>query len=504
MKQSRQQNQVKEEKEPKQHRSLGKTLTYIFTVVILLVIAVTFIGTPAVGGAARGGQAAFGEYAGEPINYEPGNYFARTYQTIAEYVQESGQEITDQVYYSVWQTAYYEAVFHKALVVAAQEAGMGVSPGEVDRAIATWPEFQVGGRFSTQAYQSMSSPQRLILREFLRESRMASQVRADIAAGAELSDAEIEFVVNMASPERRFRFVQFSFTSFPDERVAAYGQENRDRFRQIGISQITIASSQSDAERIRQQAIDRTASFEDLARNQSADAFAEDGGARGRVYYWDLEFDFEDVALVDELFSLREGDVSPVYKTGNRWRIYRVDEAPIDPDLEDRDVLEEVRGYMTSFERGLIEDYLRENGADFAATARDQSFEAAALEINQAPQLTEFFPVNYGNLSFFPPVSASANSVLETSAAFREEFLQQLFALGPGEVTEPIVVRDFVMVFELAGTRELDEQRREELRRTVAGGLSQAIQQEANQYIFDDDRFVDNFNEVYSRAVLGQ
>lgn len=70
--------------------------------------------------------------------------------------------------------------------------------------------------------------------------------------------------------------------------------------------------------------------------------------------------------------------------------------------------------------------------------------------------------------------------------------------------TEPIVVRDFVMVFELAGTRELDEQRREELRRTVAGGLSQAIQQEANQYIFDDDRFVDNFNEVYSRAVLGQ
>ena len=33
--------------EKKEHRSLGKTLTYIFTVGILVVIVVAFVGTPA-------------------------------------------------------------------------------------------------------------------------------------------------------------------------------------------------------------------------------------------------------------------------------------------------------------------------------------------------------------------------------------------------------------------------------------------------------------------------
>lgn len=500
-------NQSKQEKQPreeKKHRSAGKTATYVFTIAILAVIAVALIGAPALGSLARSGQPIFGEYAGEEIIISAGNYFSRTYQNVASYVQQSGQEVTDQVYYSVWQTAYYETVFHTALLVAARESGVDVSSEAVDNAIARWPEFQVDGRFSAEEYQSMSSPNQQTLRQYLQEVLIASQVRGDIASVASLSESEIDFLTSMASPEHRFRYVEFGFDSFPDSEVVAYGEDNRQRFSQISISQITIDSSESDAESIRQQAVDRTSSFEDLARNQSKDEFSEEGGERGWVYYWDLEFDFEDLALVEELFALAEGEISPVYETGSRWRIYTVNEAPVDPDYADPESVNEVRNYVTTFERGLIEDYLRVEADAFVQSAQADGFLPSALAVDQTPQLTEYFPVNYGNLPYFPLVSAPTNSVIGSSGAYREEFLEQLFALELGEISEPIVVRDYVLIFELDDIRELTVDRIDELAGVLPGQIGRFLTDEMNQKVVDEDLFVDNFNETYTRVVLGQ
>lgn len=500
-------NQSRNEEKQRDKRPSGfsrRPVLYVLSIVVLAVIAVALIGGPAIGGAVSRGQVSFGEYDGEPITVSPGNYFSRTYQNVAAYVQQSGQEITDQVYFSVWQTAFYETVFHMALMSAAEEAGVGVSSEAVDKAIAQWPAFQVDGRFSPEEFQSMSNPDRLALRSYLREVLIAGQVRADISAAGTFSDSEIDFIAGMASPERRFRYVQFGFDSYPDEEVVAYGEENSDRFREINISQITIDSSEGDAESIRQQALDRTASFEDLARNQSADEFREDGGERGWAYYWDLEFDFEDVANVDELFSLEEGEISPVYEVGGRWRIYRVNEAPLEPDFTDSETLSEVRTYLTTFERGLIEDYLRVAADEFARNAGEASFTAAASEIGQAPALTNYFPVNYSNMNLFPSVSADANATIGSAGAFREEFLEALFGLEAGEVSEPIVVRDYVFVFQLEDSRELTADRLESLQASIPPQLRQITTQAANDAVVEDDLFVDNFMQTYSTAVLGR
>jgi parvulin-like peptidyl-prolyl isomerase len=145
------------------------------------------------------------------------------------------------------------------------------------------------------------------------------------------SQAEQSFIVDMAGPERRFRFVQFASADFPRERVVEYGEANRERFRSAELSVITVTSRQADADAIRQQAIDRVASFEDLARNQSTDAFAADGGSMGSVYFHELELDFETLAPVREIFELNQGAISPVYETQFGWVIYRMDGSPVDP-----------------------------------------------------------------------------------------------------------------------------------------------------------------------------
>ena len=101
-------------------------------------------------------------------------------------------------------------------------------------------------------------------------------------------------------------------------------------------------------------------------------------------------------------------------------------------------------------------------------------------------------------------MSAPTNSVIGSSGAYREEFLEQLFALELGEISEPVVVRDYVLIFELDDIRELTVDRIDELAGVLPGQIGRFLTDEMNQKVVDDDLFVDNFNETYTRVVLGQ
>jgi hypothetical protein len=495
--------QPKQPQEKQQHRSVGKTLTYVMTVVLLIIVVIAFVGTPAVGGLAGGNRIVFGSYAGREITYAPGNYLARQYQDIARRVQQQDREVTESLVRQIWRTAFQRAVFHEAMMVLAEEAGVTVSGRAVDEAIAQWPEFQADGRFSSEEYNATSSQYRFALRQYLREVLIDSRVQADLYGETPASQAEEQFLIEMASPERQFEFVQFAFSDFPDAEVMDYGRANADRFRRINLSVITVNTSESDAQEIREQAVSRQTSFEDLARNQSADAYAEDGGEMGWVYFHELEPDFEDTSVIEDIFELEEGDISRVFETTFGWTIYRVNEAPIDPDFTDDNVLAAVRDYLTVFERGIIEDYLSARADEFVAQAREESFQAAASTIDQTPQLTEYFPINYGNTAYFGSVSASANQTL-SAAAYREEFFEELFALGDGEVSEPIVVRDYVFVFRFANERTAPEETTDLLDSYASLIVREFMQQQAQETHVDDERLVNNFNQAYNRAVLGR
>ncbi len=489
--------------EPKKHRSVGKTLTYIFSVILLVIIVIAFVGTPAIGGMAAGSRISFGSYAGREIIYEPGNYLARQYQSIARQVQQEGREVTELLIRQIWRTAFQRAVYHEALQVLADEANVAVSDRAVDRAIARWPEFQENGRFSPSAYQATPSQARFALRRYLRGVLVSEKVQNDLHGEVIVSDAERDFLVGMAGPERRFRFVQFAFADYPESEIIAYGETNEERFRRMDLSVISIGTSESDAQRIREQAVTRQTSFEDLARSHSRDVHAEDGGDMGRVYYHELEPDFEDPSVIDEIFALEPGEISRVFPATFGWAIYRADEVPIDPDFTDSSVIAEVRRYMTTFERGRVEDYLRDRAQEFVAQAREESFSAAASAINRSPQLTEYFPINYGNVPYFGTVRAQANEAI-ASAAFREDFFRTLFSLPSDGVSDPLVIRDYIMVFQVEDERPVDEETAEFLDFYLTFIVREFAQQQAQAVVIDEDKLVDSFTRTYNRAILGQ
>jgi parvulin-like peptidyl-prolyl isomerase len=494
--------EINQPPEPKHHRSTGRTVTYVLTVALLVVVVIAFVGTPALTGVASGSRVTFGSYAGKEVVYQPGNYMARQYEGIAQQVQDSGQEITETIYRQVWRSTFDRAVFHLAMLQIADQTGVGVAQQAVDREMSQWPEFLVDGRFSSERYRALSSQSRYVLRDYLTEVLIDQQVRQDLFGDITLSDAELEFLVNLGVDERQFRFVQFGFSEYPEEEVITYAEENLDRFRRANLSVITLGS-ESDAQSVLEQLESRTQSFEDLARNQSRDLFASDGGDMGWVYYHELELDFEDLSAVDRIFELGEGETSGILRTTFGWNIYRLDEGPIDPDLTDEETVGDIRDYLNIFERGRVEDYLQEKASEFVELARAEDFAEAARAINQQPETTEYFPVNYGNVPYYGTVSASANTTF-AEGAYRDDFFEQLFSLSEGEVTDPIVIRDYVFVLQLADERSAEESALDSLRLYMPSVAQQFTAEVVQDVMVRDDLLHDNFNEAYNRLVAGQ
>lgn len=503
--------ETKRKEETKADRSIkertiaGKRpLLYIFSVIILVIIVVTFVGGPVATGFVGTTQLVFGTYAGRDIVYSPGNYFARRYQQIAEQVDVSN---TDEAQFrfqlhSIWRQAFNDAVFHTAVLIEAEQAGMAPSQELVDRALARNPAFQEDGRFSSQRYRQMPQQERQSLRDFTREILVQQQFVADKLQGLHTPSAESEFVAAMAGPERRFEYVAFSFDEVPQEPVSLYAEEFTFRFQEAHLSRITVRSSRADAERIREQIADRTAGFEDLAQAHSTDAFADQSGEMGWTRYYELEPDFLEPDVLDGVFGLEVGGVSPVLDARDSWMIYRLNEPVRQIDPSDPEALQTVRRYMTAFERGIIEDYLLEEAAAFQRLATEVGFTAAAEQQGLRVRTSGWFPINYGNMPLFSPVRGEENNLLQ-GGANREDFFRELFGRPIGQPSEPVILQNGTIV-----AVPVDERTQEpedlEFIRSYHPFLVQQIQgQELERSFVDRSRLTDNFNQAFARYVLG-
>jgi parvulin-like peptidyl-prolyl isomerase len=383
----------------------------------------------------------------------------------------------------------------------AEASDMSVSEEAVDEMLAQDPRFQVDGAFSPERYRQTASQERFSLRNYYRETLIHQKYLDDMLTGAQFSTNEVAFLKSMGSPERQFQGAALSFSDFPDSEVIAYGTENSDIFRRANLSVITLRDEE-EAQRIRQQLEDRTASFEELARNHSVDRFAEQGGDAGWVYVYQLNRDFEDEATVQEILSLDTGEVSPVLEAINGWVIYRLDDGPLPIDLETEEGVTTVRDYMNAFERGIIEDYLLAQMDELRANATNGEFQAAAESLEAEVFTTDYFPVNYGNLPYFPTISSPDTDLID-DAAFRQSFLEQAFSIDEGELSEPAVLRDSVVVVQLLDEREAPEDSMDFMDSFYPFLIQQFHSEDLQSRIIDPELVEDNFNQAFNRFILG-
>ncbi len=483
-------------------RKESHPLLYVFSVVVLVIIVVTFVGSPVAGRISGPGSIVFGSYAGREIAYQPGNYFAQQRDRLAEQLRQSGKnENVESQVFSIWRQAFDQTVLHTAILLQVERARLQVSDNRVDRAIIASSVYSENGKFSEELYRKASLEERMRTRKLIREQLMVDQYTLDLFTGITSSDQERAFIAAMAKNERSFDFASFNFASYPTDEIKKYAAANIARFRKIKVSRILIKSSESEAAAIRRKLQDRSASFEELARAYSKDSYAEKGGDMGWRYAYDLEADFDKKEQVQDVMALKAGEISDVLKASFGWMIFRCDAEAVDPDLAETTVLDTVKNYLLRYERGKVEDYFMGIAGKMSRRSGEIGFATAAREANAPVAQTTWFPINLQNTFVLAPVKAIPDSATPPSAAYSEEFFTKAFSLAKDQVSSPVVLDDRIVVLKLTGERRMPEANSQLMNNFTDYLANQSLQVDLQAQLLDPKLLQDNFFDAFTRYV---
>lgn len=485
-------------------KSPRNTLLYIGSVVILVLVVVTFVGVPAVGSFGRGsGSLVFGRYNGEEIAYRPGNFFARQYEVVAQSLRDSSGDLDLELQLRIaWRQAFNRTVLRTALLQQADRSNVRVTEERVDELVAQDPRFQSNGRFDRAAYRNMSNQDRFSLRGFHRESEIFDLFVTDALNGSVTSAGEARFVAAMAGPERSFEIVRFPFDEFPEQQVIAYARENEDLFTELNLSIVTLGT-EDEARQIRNRSTEPGNPFGELARTYSRDLYADQGGEIGRLFGYELQQELLDPQDLRHLRALRAGDTSSPLETTSGWSFFRAESDPVPFDPEQPEMILEARSYMQMFEQGRIQDFVRSEAERFTRLVADSGLRTAAAAQDRRVLETPFFPINYGNLQLFTQVNVPGVPDLQ-DAAYRESFFITAFSLDQGEVSDPVMLRQSAVVLSLREERQADAGTVEFLQEYYGSILGQLQSDGIETTYINRDRLEDNFVSVFNRYVLGQ
>jgi peptidyl-prolyl cis-trans isomerase D len=481
-------------------------LVYVGTVVVLVVIVFAFVLAGPGGPMSRGGSSGgpgniiFGTYEGRPITYYQGSYFAKELQRFADQIRNTqGQQgrVANQM---AWYQAFFSTAEHVAILMLAEQAGLNVSEDAVDAAELRYPAYlDANGKFSETRYTTTAASEREATRKLIREDQITNRLLTDIYYGVKASPQETEFVKGMAVAERSFTFVSWPFTSFPAEEIRTYAEANKARFLHIKLSRILVKTSESQAADIRKKILDKTSTFDELAKTYSKDAYADKGGDMGWRYAYDVEADFDAKETAQKVLTLRAGELSDVLKATTGWMIYRCDAEAVAPDFANATVLDDVKTYLNRYEKGKVEDYFNAKASQLAARAAAVGFDKAAREAGLKVVPTELFPVNLGNVFSFAPVRAAPDSETPPGLAASEDFFVRAFSLAKDAVSAPVVLDDRILVLKVKEEKQLPEAMAAQLGGFVSYMANQSVQGDLGTGLMTPERLKDNFAEVYSQ-----
>jgi parvulin-like peptidyl-prolyl isomerase len=476
-------------------------LLYVGSLIVLVIITVTFIGTPAIGGfGGAGAGTVFGTYDGIAIEHRRGNYFDSQILQISQQRRNSGfRQDTETEARAVVRQAFQRAAYRVAVLSEAASASLAVSEERIDGELIRSGPYVVGGVFSEERYNATPASQRKVNRRLVEEQLLERQYFADLTA-VHTSSQAVAFFRDMAAAERRFRVAAFNFAELPQEELQQFGADNAAQFRRIMLSRILMRDGE-EAEEVARRLEDGSATFEELARLYSVDDIAS-GGVVGWRYSYDLERDFDGSEPVEAIFALASGEHTGVLDSRFGPVIYRADADTVAPDFETGEVMAAVQDYLQRYERGFIEDFYTAQAAQFQQTAQAAGFADAAEALGIATFESDFFPINFQNLIAVSPVRAEqsdspvANQILQ-SAPYQEEFFERAFTLAPGAVSQPIVLSDRILVLELLEERAAEEATLNRAESYYPFFVTSTLDRGMNTQVFDSDRLVDEFDQGY-------
>jgi hypothetical protein len=481
---------------------------YIGSVVILILVIVTFVGGDFLSGGRRNAgktvDLTFGYYDNIPVAWISGNILAQSYERAVYNLRAQGYD--ERIYHHfLWQQAYESAMVQTAVLQMTKKSGYTPSEKAVNKVILQSPEFQVNGRFSLPLYNRMTEAARLSLWRQTQEDIARTAFFRDLFTLL-IPESEAKFIANMSSPSRIFNYVSFKIDDFPESEILSYARENSNLFKSIHLSKVSIAGSEKEAQKIQASIKDGTISFEDAARAQSRDFYDDRGGDMNIRYYFEFEDEIPNSADREMVYSLARGEMSNVISTSYGWTFFRAEGELINADFEDTAVLDKVRVYIRSKRKSIMEDWTVEQAKDFISETKESGIINAVqwrdLELGSFGP----FPLNYGGVDIFTTLESLSESGITMQdlmgLSINENFWKSAFSTPVNIPCEPLVQGDSVYVFIPAEEIEADEYSLELLEsRYSTNFVNDAANRSLQRYFLDKNnkKLEDHFEETYSR-----
>jgi len=481
---------------------------YIGSVIILVLVVVTFVGGDFLSGgkryAGKGGDLTFGYYDKVPISWVPGNKLSQYYEQIIKRYRDQIDINNFQIAMSIWSQAFESAAVNIAVLQEMKRSGYETPEKFVDREVAKLPQFQgENGRFSPALYRQMSDTARLALWRQVREELSVIQFYNDLF-GLLIPAGEKEFIAKMGSGMRTFETVAFSVDDFPDSEYLIYAQENSDLFRSIRLSRITVNSNEREAKKILESIKNETTTFEEAAKAQSKDSYSEKGGDMGVQYVYDLETEIPDKTVLENILSLGKGELSSVIKLGSKWAFFRIEDELKTADFQDGAVMDRVRSYMRNYERGRMEDWAIAQAEEFITVVKADGFDNAARRKGKERAGIGPLPINYGNVELFTSLEAFKIPALSgqefSGLSKNSNFWKSAFSTPLNSASEPLVQGSKVLVFFPVMQTDIEKEKTDEISSMYADYWLSAITDRSLQpYFMNSPRMENNFWETYRK-----
>ncbi len=472
---------------------------YIFSVILLVVIAVTFIGGPVVDDAVSGGVSSisFGSYGKDEIEFAPGNYFSQQRELLGSQVKETEGANWKWEMYRVWRGAFERTAVHVGMLAEARDNGTYITSDRLNTYIIENGPYKTDGEFDVEVYENTPASQRESIRRDYKESALKEYYLSDYIYGNKTSEKEHEYTFGICNNERSVQLVFFPFDRIAADDVKKYAQSNGDLFRKISISKITLAS-ESDAKKVLDMVRNAPENFADTAKAQSKDVFADNGGDMGSVFCYTLRAEIGE-ADADAVFALGAGQVSEIIASGSTYSIYKCNSPAVQANLTDSDVLSAVKSYISRYERGFVEDKAMAAAQKFSSDYAKDGIYAAAAAAGVSVYETEPFVVNYGALNYFKGIRLVQGELDLRSAMYSKDFFIQAFSVKGDKLSEPVILDNGVVVMKLLAESSPDASFAELVKAYGPQIDAQYAENDIAVHFLKSDKLKDNFQSTFDK-----
>ena len=498
----------KEKKQPEKRDDTGKSeimhrlkthpFLFIGTVVVLVIVIIAFVFVPAIVPSARGMEnLIFGYYNKVPIRYVSGNYFYKVQQSLTQQYQMPSPD--DPSYFMIiqwiWRRAFEETVIYMGIQDEMKQAGYIIPEKVVDREVAK--QFQENGKFSASRYRAMDNASRTALWRQVQDSVVAGMYMSDLLS-LRATSSEVSFVSSMASPRRSFELAIFPFNSYPDSEVISYAKANPALFRITRLSRITINSGEREAQQILDSVRNGVSTFEEAARTNSQDEYAEKDGDMGIRMAYELIPEISDEQAREGVINLSRGTISDLVKVSSGWAFFRTEEAVHQADTNDSTQRDKIRNYIMNYLRGQAEDWLFAEAEKFVVQVKETGFNNAGSDVYVTKHSFGPISVNYGNLALFTTVESLGIPELK-NAGTDQLFWKAAFSTPIMSPSDPFVFENNVMVLYPVEESAADESTIQQIESYYPYRIRETMNQTYSSYFLNNEKLDDRFYETFQR-----